>query len=152
MRKSLRALNAKRRAANQFEISFGIGIATGQALVGEITGSDKTDYTAVGDVVNLAARVESQNKETGTDILLTDEVLRNVSDVAVVECCGDFKVKGKEIQVKLYKLIGIFDRDGIYQCHDEMWELGLIPPARAGLVFGAGKNLKTQDYKTKNAA
>ncbi len=50
-----------------------VGITVGEAMVGNCGSSDRMDYTAIGDCVNLASRLESANKLLGTDIIVTDE-------------------------------------------------------------------------------
>jgi adenylate cyclase len=61
-----------------------VGVSTGEAVVGDVGGGRKLDYTAHGAAVNLAARLEAANKELGTDIL---------ADAATVEACPGRRVR-----------------------------------------------------------
>ena len=99
-------------------IRIGCGINTGRATCGIMGGSEKMEYTAIGDSVNFASRTESSNKACGTDILFTeatynilkDEFIRNPSnnftiredyapyEIVVERIPVDFEVKGKGIQ------------------------------------------------------
>ncbi|GAG32787.1 unnamed protein product, partial [marine sediment metagenome] len=55
------------------KLSVRVGITTGEAMVGNCGSSDRMDYTAIGDCVNLASRLESANKLLGSTMLVTDE-------------------------------------------------------------------------------
>jgi len=66
----------------------------------------KLDYTVIGDGVNLASRLESQNKEFGTTIIISEFALAKLDDRYDVRQLGDVKVKGKERPVAIYELLG----------------------------------------------
>ena len=72
----LNELNKKRAAKDQVAIKIGIGINTGPLILGTIGGPDRMEGTVISDAVNLAARVESMNKEYGTSILMTEEAMQ----------------------------------------------------------------------------
>ena len=63
-------------------------------------------YTALGDNVNLAARLESANKQQGTGVLLSDACVQRLSDPAGLEYVNEIRVKGKARPVKVYTVIG----------------------------------------------
>jgi adenylate cyclase len=71
-------LNRRREAQRKTPIQIGIGIHLGEVIAGHIGSERRMDYTVVGDVVNVAARIEELNKKFGTRILISDNVYEKV--------------------------------------------------------------------------
>ncbi|MDF3034399.1 MAG: hypothetical protein K0R76_1353 [Alphaproteobacteria bacterium] len=88
-----------------------IGIHTGDVIVGNMGSSDRMNYTALGDTVNLAARLEGTNKMYRTHIIISEEVLQEVQENCLVRPVDLVAVKGKSKAVKIYELVGIFQDD-----------------------------------------
>ncbi len=86
-------------------VEFGIGINCGNAIVGNIGSEKRMDYTAIGDTVNTAARLES-NAQRG-QILISDELYSRVADKVNVNVVGELKLKGKEKPLLTYEVIDI---------------------------------------------
>lgn len=86
-------------------VAFGIGVNSGYAVVGNIGSKSRIDYTAIGDTVNTAARLEANAK--AREILISDELYQHVKDRVEVEYVGDLSLKGKAKEVKTYKVINI---------------------------------------------
>ena len=112
MRNRLKALNAADafglRAGNRGgidEVVIGIGLSTGEALVGNMGLETRFDYSALGDTVNVASRVESSCKEMGYDLLITSSTRDAVPDFAILEA-GAIALKGKSDRVVLHLLVG----------------------------------------------
>ncbi|GAB4174931.1 MAG: adenylate/guanylate cyclase domain-containing protein [Calditrichia bacterium] len=87
------------------EIHTRIGINTGNVIIGNMGSRDVFDYTAMGDSVNLAARLESANKGYGTNIMISEFTKNQVADQFWCRVLDVIKVKGKEKPVKVYELI-----------------------------------------------
>jgi len=115
---AIRAALEIRKHANRLEqecirkwgigVKFGIGINCGPAVVGNI-GSEmlRLDYTAIGDTVNLAARLES-NAKPG-QILISEEICNRVGHLFKLEDIGEIKVKGKEKPVRVFAVLGTLE-------------------------------------------
>jgi adenylate cyclase len=85
-------------------IDIGIGVNTGDAVIGNMGSKTRFDYTAIGDAVNLAARLESSTKEVGEDIVIgynTIHVENFSSDISLKELKSIY-VKGKEKPINIY--------------------------------------------------
>lgn len=105
MREGSEVLRAKLEEKFGRSVQFGIGINTGYAVVGNIGSKARMDYTAIGDTVNTAARLESNSKPG--QILLSESTYERVKDRIQATSLGEIKVKGKEQGVPIYQLDGI---------------------------------------------
>lgn len=103
--KALEGINSRFREEGLPEVGARIGINAGEAIVGNL-GSDRLfDYTAVGDTVNLASRLESANKVFGTRIAVSSEVLERAGDIFLTRELGMIEVKGKSLPVTIHELL-----------------------------------------------
>ncbi|MGB9934643.1 CHASE2 domain-containing protein [Thermodesulfovibrio yellowstonii] len=109
----LRYLHSKWKAENKPLLKIGIGISTGEVLVGNIGAEGKKmDYTVIGDHVNLACRLEKLNKQFDSEILISEFTYERMKetidseylDSIYVEELGTILVKGKETPVKIFKV------------------------------------------------
>jgi len=120
MRERLLIFNKGRGSVKKPIIRIGCGINTGYVIAGQIGSSDKMEYTVIGDTVNLASRVESLNKESGTDILISEYTYDDVKSKFNTISMGEIKVKGKAKAQKIYAVLG---RKGDPKCPKNLVEL-----------------------------
>ena len=84
------------------DVAIGVGVNTGYAVIGNMGSETRFDYTAIGDAVNTAARLESATKEVGEDILIGDTTKKSCNfELKLLE---PIKVKGKEKPLQIYTL------------------------------------------------
>jgi adenylate cyclase len=109
MRNELKELNAKLKISEGLELSIGIGINSGMAIVGNIGSSRRMEYTAIGDTVNLASRLESKTKDLGADILISEYTYNSLRGAFSFEFekMGAIGVKGRQDEVTAYKVPAI---------------------------------------------
>jgi adenylate cyclase len=82
-------------------IAIGIGVNTGEAIIGNMGSNTRFDYSAIGDAVNTAARLESATKEAGVDLLIGESTRKKVPDATF---CKKMYVKGKKKALKVYTI------------------------------------------------
>jgi len=87
-------------------IRMRIGLNTGPAIVGNMGSSRRFDYTAIGDTVNLASRLESAGKQYGADLLAGEATVKKAGEELVFREVDIVRVVGKTKPVRIYELIG----------------------------------------------
>lgn len=106
MRETLAGLNAADAFGFGAEqtVGIGIGIHTGLACVGNMGAEARFNYSAVGDAVNVAARIESSCKEVGFDILVSENTAQALSAYALLDA-GSLGLKGKSTRTRLFAVV-----------------------------------------------
>jgi adenylate cyclase len=94
--------NRRRTEQGLRPLVLGVGIHTGEAVVGTIGAPEKMEYTAIGDAVNVASRIEGENKTFKTQALLSEATYQLVRERVEAERMGDAKLKGVAEPVTLY--------------------------------------------------
>ncbi len=101
----LKPLAEKFRKTQGRDLACGVGIHTGEAVVGTMGSAQRFEYTAIGDTINLGARLESITKEYKTPIVISESTYLQVKDHCLTRYLDEVKVKGKEISVKIYAVL-----------------------------------------------
>ena len=104
MQQEVHRLSRKWALAGRSEIRIGIGINSGHAIVGNIGSNRRLEFTAIGDTVNLASRLESATKEVAADILISEYTYDAVRGAFNLKREGEIHVKGRTEPVMTYSV------------------------------------------------
>lgn len=103
----LRELERLRKTDPRFvDVNIGIGIATGDAIVGNFGGKQRFDYSAIGDTVNLASRIEGLTRHFKVHLLVNHQTLEEAADGFIARNIGMVRVKGKTQAVQIDEVVG----------------------------------------------
>jgi adenylate cyclase len=105
MMRALAEHNQHRQKTSKPPIRIGIGISTGEVIVGNIGSPRRMDYTVIGDSVNLASRLEAANKYYGTSVLICDRAASQLREPARLREIELLRVKGKLNPVAIYEVL-----------------------------------------------
>jgi adenylate cyclase len=94
MLKYVSQLNAEFRVEGVAPMEIGIGLHAGEAVVGHVGSSQRHDYTAIGDVTNVASRLESLTKEAGYRVVVSRVVADALGPEAGLTALGPMAIKG----------------------------------------------------------
>lgn len=105
MRERLGALNTQRAERNEPVVRFGVGLHTGDVVLGAVGLPERSDYTAIGDTVNTASRMESLTKEFQVDSVLSEETAEHLDGGRdALTPLGETVVRGKAAKLKVFTL------------------------------------------------
>jgi adenylate cyclase len=114
-----------------------LGLHTGEARVGNFGSAERIDYTAVGESVNLASRLEGLNKHLGTDCLISGATKAEIGDQFVTRKLGEFQLKGFAGFVQVHELVAFPEQSEPTKHWREAFEEALTNYEQRNLEFAA---------------
>ena len=105
MQTELARLNEELETEGLPNINIGIGINTGEALVGNMGSDQRFDYSVIGDPVNLASRLESSSKTLGKTLIISENTMHGIEHIFPFEYIDSITVKGKTEPIKVYTVV-----------------------------------------------
>ncbi|MGK2871007.1 MAG: adenylate/guanylate cyclase domain-containing protein [Alphaproteobacteria bacterium] len=105
MMAALRILNQRRISAGGAALDIGIGIGTGEAVIGNIGSTKRLEYTAIGDCVNMSSRLEGATKQYGVPILISEFTVADLRHPAKLREIDLIRVKGKDNPVAVFEAL-----------------------------------------------
>jgi len=87
-------------------LAIGIGLHAGSVISGTIGSTERMEYTVIGNTVNTGSRIEASTKAFGSDLLISEEVVKQIGDEFLIELAGAAEVKGRSEPLKMYKVRG----------------------------------------------
>ena len=105
MRKALAQLNAAWQKRGLMQLAFGVGINSGEAVVGNLGCEAKMEVTVIGDPVNAASRIEGATKLFHIDLLIGEATARLVRDFFVLRSVDELQVKGKKASFEVFTVL-----------------------------------------------
>lgn len=107
MRDALIEFNAVQKLRGLPEFRTRFGLHTGDAVVGSVGAVDRLQYTAMGDTINVASRLEGMNKEHGTTILASRAVYERCHETILFRPLGEAHAKGRKEEIELFEVVSL---------------------------------------------
>jgi len=99
---SIECLKTVDSLSKKYGLKIRIGLNTGDIISGNMGGMKKLEFTAIGDNVNLASRLEGANKFFATSIILSESTYKRLNNKKNINYLGNFSVKGKDLPIGVY--------------------------------------------------
>jgi adenylate cyclase len=122
---TLNDLNAKWKSEGKLPLNIGVGLNSGPMVVGNMGSNRRFNYTVMGDAVNLGARLEGQNKEYATHIIISEGTYRYAKEHFVCRELDLIRVKGKMKPVAIYELMARIEEKEKYEPLVKIFRQGL---------------------------
>jgi class 3 adenylate cyclase/CHASE2 domain-containing sensor protein len=106
MKQALKELNAKWAQQGKKQLDHGIGLSSGMMFVGNFGSQKNKDFTVMGSLVNLGARLETYTREVDADIIISENTFNALGPQAIVRNLGKVPIKGFSDLVQVYALEG----------------------------------------------
>ncbi|MBN2254319.1 MAG: CHASE2 domain-containing protein, partial [Deltaproteobacteria bacterium] len=154
MMEELRELQKKWTDEGRPVLDIGIGINTGDMVVGNMGSQMRFDYTVMGDNVNLGSRLEGINKEYGTNIVVSEFTHERIKDIFFCRELDAVRVKGKILPVRIFELVGGLEKAEEWKEFIALYDEGLRNYREGNWDdairnFEAALKLRTDDYPSK---
>ncbi|MCW8854348.1 MAG: adenylate/guanylate cyclase domain-containing protein [Gammaproteobacteria bacterium] len=111
MMRELVKVNEQLLAKGYPEVAIGIGINTGEVILGNIGSERKLDYTVIGDGVNLASRLEGLTKQYGCPVIISEYTYEEIKQQIPCAIVDRVRVKGKQVPISIYWAMALPDDD-----------------------------------------
>ena len=105
MLEAMEKLNPYLETLYHNRLQIGIGIHYGWVVIGEVGTPDNKKFTAIGDAVNLASRIETANKQVGTNLLISEATYEQVKDQVIGSRSVEVQLPGKSGEYRLYEIL-----------------------------------------------
>jgi class 3 adenylate cyclase len=139
MQRAMEEVNETNRRRGLPEIEMGIGIATGEVVVGNVGSERRAKYGAMGSPVNLAARIESYT--LGGEILISADTRRSIGDVVRIDADREVHPKGFENPIRIFRVAGVGGRWDVVLERSAAELVDLAPPLAIRLAPLEGKQV-----------
>ena len=154
MMSELQRLQARWAAEGRPYVDIGVGINTGDMVVGNMGSEMRFDYTVMGDAVNLASRLEGTNKEYGTNIIISEFTYEEIKAELYCRELDAVRVKGKNRPIRIYELLGENGDADRFRPFVEPFEAGLQEYRgghwdEATALFGKVLEVRPEDFPAK---
>ena len=104
MQDRIHYLNQKEIMKGKSPLEIGIGISSGESVIGNVGSTNRVEYTAIGDPVNTSARIEPLNKEYKTKILISESTKNRLQGTYKINFVGKIQLKGKSEYTGIYAI------------------------------------------------
>ncbi|HEY7678612.1 MAG TPA: adenylate/guanylate cyclase domain-containing protein, partial [Candidatus Methylomirabilis sp.] len=104
MMRAVESLSPHWEAMTGHPLRIGVGINTGEPVIGTMGSDDRLEYSCIGDAVNLAARLETLTKEVKADVVIGESTYRELRGRYAIRPISEVQVKGRERPVQVYAL------------------------------------------------
>src|SRR5258705_1664614 len=91
-----------------------IGLHYGSVLVGQLGHPDKIDFTVIGDAVNTASRIEASNKNHGTRLLASEDLVAPILPSLEIGRSFEAQLRGRSGSVRLFEILGFLENDPVF--------------------------------------
>ena len=147
MQLAMSEINQQMKAWGFSELQMGIGINTGEVVVGNIGSEKRTDYSVIGSPVNLTYRIESYS--TGGQILISESTRQETNSIVNIHSQQQVKPKGVKEPITIYEIIGIAGEHNLFLEVEEEIFIKLSEPILFNYRILSGKHISEELFIAK---